>query len=102
MRRVMFAASVALMIPGTIGFLADRSLAVPLSDFQVYTLATAGRDIQDVAYICHRWWQWHGARWVRSCWPAGHDPCWNAPGCSPPTWYRPSWQGWGWPYWYWP
>jgi hypothetical protein len=40
------------------------------------------------AYVCHRWWQWHGARWVRSCWPAGQEPLygnWNGPG-----WYEPS------------
>jgi hypothetical protein len=41
-----------------------------------------------VAYVCHRWWQWHGAQWVRTCWPAGQEPLygsWNGPG-----WYEPS------------
>jgi hypothetical protein len=96
MRRVIFAASAALA--STISFPVDRSLALPLPESHVLT--TAGGDLQNVAQICHRWWQWQGARWVRSCWPAGHDPCWNAPGCSPPIWHRPNWQGWGGLYWY--
>jgi hypothetical protein len=99
MRRVVFAASVTLITMGTTGLLADRSLALPLSDPRVYNLAIAGSPIQKA--WCRRWWQWEGARWVRSCWPAGYDPCGYAPGCSPPTRKHPYWRPWGGPYRYW-
>jgi hypothetical protein len=44
---------------------------------------------QHVGYVCRRWWQWHGARWVRTCWRDGQEPI-----------YGP-WNGYGWGYqWY--
>ena len=98
MRRVIYATSAALITLGTTGSLADRSLALPLSEPRVNIVAIAGSPVQRAAYICRRWWQWRGARWVRTCWPAGYDPCWNAPGCSPPTPQYPFWRPWGWPY----
>src|SRR5437764_10766164 len=101
MRRVKFAAFIVLMMVGTTGSLPDRSLALPLSDPGLHILAMTGNPLQRARYVCHRWWQWHGARWVRSCWPAGNDPCWNAPGCDPPNWNRPTWRAWGWPRRYW-
>src|SRR5947209_16337081 len=97
MRRVMFAAFAALITLGT----TDRSLALPISHPGLHILGTAGTPVQRAGYVCHRWWQWHGARWVRGCWPAGYDPCWNAPGCSPPNWHRPTWRAWGGPHSYW-
>ena len=101
MRRVNYAASVALITLGTTGLLADRSLALPLSDSRVRNLAIAGSPIQKAS--CRRWWQWQGARWVRSCWPAGYDPCPYSHGCSPPTPRHPYWRPWGGPppYRYW-
>ena len=78
MRRATLAASAALITLGATGSLADRSLALPLSDPRVHDLAIAGSPIQKA--WCRRWWQWHGARWVRSCWPAGYDPCGYARG----------------------
>src|SRR6266851_10448724 len=101
MRRAMLGASAVLMSLTTTALLSDRALALPLSAPRVQTLSIAGSSIQKAGYTCHRWWQWHGARWVRTCWPAGYDPCGNAPGCSPPTWHRPTWRGWGWTYGYW-
>jgi hypothetical protein len=98
MRRVIYATSAALITLGTTGSLADRSLALPLLEPRVNIVAIAGSPVQRAAYICRRWWQWRGARWVRTCWPAGYDPCWNAPGCSPPTPQYPFWRPWGWPY----
>src|ERR1700730_12594934 len=83
MRRATLAASAALITLGATGSLADRSLALPLSDPRVHDLAIAGSPIQKA--WCRRWWQWHGARWVRSCWPAGYDPCGYARGCAPPN-----------------
>jgi hypothetical protein len=82
MRRVKYAASVALITLGTTGLLADRSLALPLPDLRAHHLA-AGGPIQKAS--CRRWWKWEGARWVRSCWPAGYDLCPYSRGCSPPT-----------------
>ena len=101
MRRATLAASAALITLGATGSLADRSLALPLSDPRVHDLAIAGSPIQKA--WCRRWWQWHGARWVRSCWPAGYDPCGYARGCAPPTWHHPYWRPWGEPppYRYW-
>src|SRR5262249_41094158 len=100
MRRAILAASAALITLGAIGSLADRSFALPLSDL-VHSLAITGSPIQKASG--RRWWKWHGARWVRSCWPAGYDPCGYARGCSPPTWNHPTWRPWGgpWPYRYW-
>jgi hypothetical protein len=46
--------------------------------------------VQHVRYVCHRWWQWHGARWVRTCWPAGQEPLYLVP-----------WNGYGWAYPWW-
>ena len=97
MRRVVFGACVALIALG-VGFPADHSLAQPLADLRVHDLAEGGL-IQKAT--CRRWWQWHGARWVRSCWPSGYDPCGNSPGCSPPTWKHPYWRPWGGPHRYW-
>src|ERR1700730_7440849 len=76
-------------------------LILSLSDPRVHDLAIAGSPIQKA--WCRRWWQWHGARWVRSCWPAGYDPCGYARGCAPPTWHHPYWRPWGGPppYRYW-
>ena len=74
MRRVKFAAFIVLMMIGTTGSLPDRALALPLSDPGVHILAMTGNPVQRARYVCHRWWQWHGARWVRSCWPSGNDP----------------------------
>ena len=101
MRRATLAACAALITLGATGSLADRSLALPLSDPRVHDLAIAGSPIQKA--WCRRWWQWHGARWVRSCWPAGYDPCGYARGCAPPTWHHPYWRPWGGPppYRYW-
>ena len=101
MQRVRYATSAALIILGTTGSLVDRSLALPLSEPRATILAIPGSPIQTAAYTCRRWWQWRGARWVRSCWPAGYDPCGNAQGCSPPTPDYPAWRPWGWPYRYW-
>src|SRR6516165_8172493 len=100
MRRVKYAASVALITLGATGLLADRSLALPLPDLRAHNLA-AGSPIQKAS--CRRWWQWQGARWVRSCWPAGYDPCPYSRGCSPPTPRHPYWRPWGGPppYRYW-
>ena len=110
MRRVNYAASVALITLGTTGLLAERSLALPLPDLR------ENRPIARVAETqlqleapskrqasCRRWWQWQGARWVRSCWPAGYDPCPYSHGCSPPTPRHPYWRPWGGPppYRYW-
>jgi hypothetical protein len=81
MRRATLAVSAALITLGAIGSLADRSLALPLSNPRVHDLAIAGSPMQKA--WCRRWWQWHGARWVRSCWPAGYDPCGYARGCAP-------------------
>jgi hypothetical protein len=97
MRRVIYATSAALITLGTTS-LADRSVALPHPEPRVIISAMAGSPIQRAANICRRWWQWRGARWVRTCWPAGYDPCWNAPGCSPPTPQYPFWRPWGWPY----
>ena len=94
MRRAMLGAS-ALVVSLAIS---DRALPLPLSAPHVEALAIAGSSIQRTAYTCIRWWEWRGARWVRTCWPAGYDPCGNAPGCSPPTSHRPYWHGWGWTY----
>src|ERR1700738_823491 len=101
MRRATLAASAALITLGATCSLADRSLALPLLDPRVHDLAIAGSPIQKA--WCRRWWQWHGARWVRSCWPAGYDPCGYARGCAPPTWHHPYWRPWGEPppYRYW-
>jgi hypothetical protein len=46
MRRATLAASAALITLGAIGSLADRSLALPLSDPRVHDLAIAGSPIQ--------------------------------------------------------
>jgi hypothetical protein len=101
MRRATLAVSAALVALGVTGSLADRSLALPLSDPRVHDLAIAGSSMQKA--WCRRWWKWEGARWVRSCWPAGYDPCGYARGCAPPTRQHPYWRPWGGPppYRYW-
>jgi hypothetical protein len=94
MRRAIFFSAVVLMTLGTAA--SDRALAFTLPTPQV----RVGSSILKASYgyTCLRWWEWRGALWVRSCWPAGYDPCWNAPGCGAPTADRPYWHGWGWTY----
>jgi hypothetical protein len=98
MRRAGFAAAISIMIaanapPPT---RADAlTLAVPSA------LSTADSQpsmIQDVAYICHRWWQWRGARWIRSCWQQGRDKGWHGPGWHDPGWFEPAWNAPDWQY----
>lgn len=95
MRGIVFAVVTALAL-GASGLLPSRAYALTQSGASGLAVASAQASVtQDIAYICHRWWQWHGARWVRSCWRPGQDPCWNAPGCNGPDWYSPGWYGWG-------
>ncbi|SRR5712691_13516328 len=102
MRGIVFAVTTAFTVLAVSGLLPGRAHALTQSGASGLSVAIAQTAVaQDIAYICHRWWQWHGARWVRSCWRAGHDPCWNAPGCNGPDWYSPNWYGWGWQYRYW-
>jgi hypothetical protein len=74
-----------------------ESRAYPLNLSSPAALSAAVIDASawlNVTYVCHRWWQWHGARWVRTCWPAGQEPPygpWNGPG-----WYGPSVYDVGW------
>ena len=79
MRVIVFAvvvswATLAIGLGPAFGF----SLFVVFFASMAETAAT-----RHIAYVCHRWWQWHGARWVRSCWRAGQEPQ-----------YGP-WNGWG-------
>jgi hypothetical protein len=71
MRVIAFAVATNFAILIASGFGRAYALSAPpaLSAAMAETLAT-----QHVAYVCHRWWQWHGARWVRTCWRAGQAP----------------------------
>ena len=80
MRMIVFAVVVswATLIASGLGPAFGFSPPAALSASMAETAAT-----RHIAYVCHRWWQWHGARWVRSCWRAGQEPQ-----------YGP-WNGWG-------
>ena|ERR1700722_9141656 len=75
--------------------------ALPQSRAQALTLTAApfalamasGKTsvVQNAAYICHRWWQWRGARWVRSCWRTSQEPGWPGPVGIGPAWNHPDW-----------
>jgi hypothetical protein len=89
MRLIAFAvaASLTILIAG------DRAYALSAPP----TLSTAIAETflaQHVAYVCHRWWQWHGARWVRTCWRAGQEPQYGP--ANGRGWYEPCWYDCGW------
>jgi hypothetical protein len=91
MRRAGFAVAISLMIAANAP---PQTRAESLILTVPSTLSTADPQpsmIQDVTYICHRWWQWRGARWIRSCWQQGRDPGWHGPGWFGPAWNAPDW-----------
>jgi hypothetical protein len=95
MRVVMFTVVASLTILTASGLSPSRAYGLALSAPSALSVAIAETSlVQDVGYVCHRWWDWHGARWVRTCWRAGQQPPygpWNGPG-----WYEPSVYDWGW------
>jgi hypothetical protein len=87
MRVIAFAFAAGLAILIVSGFGRAYALSAPpaLSAAMAETLAT-----QHVDYVCHRWWQRHEARWVRTCWRAGQAPRYGPRnGCG---WYEPCYE----------
>jgi hypothetical protein len=91
MRVIVFAVAASLTILSASGL--GRAYALPAP--AALSAAIAETSVaQHAAYACHTWWQWHGARWVRTCWRAGQEPHygpWNGRG-----WYEPCWNDAGW------
>jgi hypothetical protein len=87
MRVIVFAVAASLTVLNAIGLGRAYALSAP----PALSAAVAENSLtRRVAYVCHRWWQWHGARWVRTCRRAGHEPQFATP-WTRRGWYEPCW-----------